>query len=89
MKKYFNYAIIGNKNITASFTKNGELLRLFYPNTDYRQFIDFFKTGVKINDSSMIYTHDDINNLYKQYYAEDTNIINTEIFNSYFKLKII
>ena len=41
MEKYFNDAIIGNKEITASLTKQGELIRLFYPNTDYRQFIDF------------------------------------------------
>lgn len=88
MEKYYNDAIIGNKEITASFTKKGELLRLFYPNTDYRQFIDFFHTGVKINDSSMIYLHNDINNLYNQYYTDNTNILNTEILNTYFKLKI-
>ena len=89
MEKYYNDAIIGNKEITASFTKKGELIRLFYPNTDYRQFIDFFHTGVKINDSSMIYLHDDINNTYNQYYTENTNILNTEILNTYFELKIL
>ena len=89
MEKYYNDAIIGNKEITASFTKKGELIRLFYPNTDYRQFIDFFHTGIKVNDSSMIYLHDDINNAYKQYYTENTNISNTEILNTYFELKIL
>lgn len=89
MEKYYNDAIIGNKEMIASFTKKGELIRLFYPNTDYRQFIDFLHTGVKINDSSMIYMHEDINNTYKQYYTEDTNILNTEIINTYFKLKTI
>ncbi|MBQ3145025.1 MAG: hypothetical protein IJB90_00270 [Clostridia bacterium] len=89
MEKYYNDAIIGNKEMIASFTKKGELIRLFYPNTDYRQFIDFLHTGVKINDSSMIYMHDDINNTYKQYYTENTNILNTEIINTYFKLKTI
>ena len=89
MEKYYNDAIIGNKEITASFTKKGELIRLFYPNTDYRQFIDFFHTGIKVNDSSMIYLHDDINNAYKQYYTENTNILNTEILNTYFELKIL
>ena len=89
MNKYYNDAIIGNKEITASFTKKGELIRLFYPNTDYRQFVDFFHTGVKINDSSMIYLHDDINNTYNQYYTENTNILNTEIINTYFDLKIL
>ena len=89
MEKYYNDAIIGNKEITASFTKKGELIRLFYPNTDYRQFIDFFHTGVKINDSSMIYLHNDVNNTYKQYYTKNTNILNTEILNTYFELKIL
>lgn len=89
MEKYFNDAIIGNKEITASFTANGELIRLFYPNTDYRQFIDFLHMGVKINDSAMIYLHDDINNMYKQYYTENTNILNTEILNTYFELKVL
>ena len=89
MNKYYNDAIIGNKEITASFTKKGELIRLFYPNTDYRQFVDFFHAGVKINDSSMIYLHDDINNTYNQYYTENTNILNTEIVNTYFDLKIL
>ena len=53
--KYYNDAFIGNKNILATYSKNGELLRLYYPNPDFRQFIDFFGTGIKINDSGMIY----------------------------------
>ena len=89
MEKYFNEAIIGNQNITASFTKKGELLRLLYPNTDYKQFIDFYHIGLKINDSNIVYLHSDINNVYNQYYTEGTNILNTEIFNTYFKLKVV
>ena len=89
MEKYYNDAIIGNKEMIASFTKKGELIRLFYPNTDYRQFIDFFHVGLKINDSSNIYLHKDINNTYKQYYTENTNILNTEILNTYFKVRIL
>ena len=89
MEKYFNDAIIGNKNITASYTKKGELLRIFYPYTDYKQLIEFFKTGMQINDSNIIYLHNDINNIYNQSYEEDTNILKTEIFNTYFKLKVI
>lgn len=89
MEKYFNDAIIGNENITASLTKNGELLRLLYPCTDYKQFIDFYHIGLKINDSNIVYLHDDINNVYNQHYVEGTNILNTEILNTYFKLKIV
>lgn len=88
MNKYFNDAVIGNGTITASYTKNGELLRLYYPNIDYRQFVDFFNVGIKVNDSNIIYTHKDVNNLYNQYYVEDTNILKTEIFNTYFRLQL-
>ena len=86
--KYFNDAIIGNNEMLASYTKNGELLRMYSPMREYKQFIEFFHTGVKINDSNIIYTHDDINNIYDQNYVEDTNILNTEIRNTYFNLKI-
>lgn len=89
MEKYYNDAIIGNTNIVASFTKYGELLRMYYPNRDYKQVINFFHMGLKINDSNIIYLHKDINNLYEQYYDEDTNILNTEIFNTYFNLRVI
>ncbi len=86
--KYNNDAIIGGKNITASYTKKGELLRVMYPMPDFRSWIDEFLTGVKINDSGMIYLHEDINNQYCQYYTENTNILHTEILNTYFQLSI-
>ena len=41
-KKYYNDAFIGNKDITVSFSKYGELLRLYYPLPDYRQYSAFF-----------------------------------------------
>ena len=88
-KKYYNDAFIGNQNITASLSKYGELLRLYYPNPDYRQYSDFFHVGLKINDSNIIYLHSDVNNRYNQYYTENTNVLNTEIENTYFNLKIL
>ena len=88
INKYYNDAIIGGKDITASYTKNGELLRLMYNTPDFRQFLDFFHTGVKVNDSCIIYLHEDQNNRYNQYYEEDTNVLNTEIENTYFNLKV-
>jgi len=87
--KYLNEAIIGNQNILATFTSKGELQRLYFPNKDNRQYISFYHTGVQINDSDLIYLHDDINNTYRQYYELDTNILNTEITNSYFNLKVL
>ena len=88
MKKYYNDAFVANKNMIASFSKYGELLRLYYPLPDYRQYSDYFRVGLKINDSNIIYLHNDPNNKYNQYYTKDTNILNTEIENTYFNLKI-
>ncbi len=87
--KYLNEAIIGNKNMIATFTLKGEMQRVYFPSKDNRQYINFFHTGVKINGSDLIYLHDDINNIYKQYYDLDTNILNTEITNTYFNLKVL
>ncbi len=87
--KYLNEAIIGNKNMLATFTKKGELQRIYYPNKDNRQYINFFHTGISINNSDVIYLADDINNIYFQYYDTDTNVLNTEITNTYFNLKIL
>ena len=89
MSKYLNEAIIGNKNVLATFSSKGEMLRIFYPSRDNRQYLNYFHMGLKINDSDIIYLHDDINNVYKQYYETDTNILNTEIVNTYFELKVL
>ena len=86
--KYFNDGVVGNKTITASFTKTGELIRLFYGAADYKQFLDTFHVGLKINDSALVYLHNDINNSYNQEYIKDTNMLKTEILNTYFSVKI-
>ena len=87
--KYLNEAIVGNKNMIATFTGKGELQRLYFPSKDNRQYINFFRTGVKLNQSDLIYLHDDINNIYKQYYDTDTNVLNTEVTNTYFNLTVV
>ena len=88
-KKYYNEAIIGNKNMIATFDSKGEMQRIYFPSKDNRQYINFFHTGVSVNNSDLIYLHEDINNTYKQYYELDTNILNTEITNTYFNLKVL
>ena len=89
MEKYLNEAIVGNTNILATFTQKGELQRMYFPERSINQHIDFSHFGVKINDSCIIYLHNDVNNIYKQYYDVNTNILNTEITNTYFNLKIL
>ena len=53
-KKYYNDALVGNEEMVVSFSSKGELLRLFYPTRDCRQFVDTLYTGVKINDSNLL-----------------------------------
>lgn len=77
MEKVYNDAIIGNQKMLITYSEKGELLRVFYPNVDFKQWIDFFHIGIKINDSRIIYLHEDINNVYNQEYVEDTNILKT------------
>ena len=89
MNKYLNEAIIGNKNMLVTVSSKGEIQRMYYPSKDNKQYINFYHIGVKVNDSDLIYLHDDINNVYKQYYDVNTNILNTEITNTYFNLKIL
>ena len=86
--KYFNDGVVGNKKIKASFTKSGEMLRLFYGSADYKQFVDLFHVGIKVNNSALIYLHNDINNTYSQEYIKDTNVLQTNILNKYFNVKI-
>lgn len=88
MKTYLNNAIIGNKELKIGLTDKGETTRICYPNVDFRQYIDFLHMGVKINDSNIIYLHNDSNNVYFQEYIEDTNILKTEVKNMYFNLRM-
>jgi len=88
MKTYKNDAIIGNKELKIGITDKGEIVRICYPNIDFRQFIDFLHMGVKVNDSNIIYLHNDVNNVYSQEYIEDTNVLKTVIKNTYFNLKM-
>ncbi len=87
--KYYNEAIIGNQKMIATLTAKGEIQRMYFPARDNRQYIEFFHTGVTINNSDLIYLHNDINNNYVQYYDPDTNVLNTEITNTYFNIKIV
>ena len=87
-EKYLNEGLVGNKVLKASFTSKGELLRLLYGCADYKEFIDTFHTGIKVNDSAVIYLHNDVNNVYSQNYEMDTNILETEIYNTYFNFRV-
>ena len=36
MEKYINEALVGNKNVLATFTSRGELQRLYFPRKKYK-----------------------------------------------------
>ncbi len=88
MKTYLNDAIIGNRDIKIAETNKGEIIRFCYPHVDFREIVDFMHMGVKINDSNIIYLHNDPNNIYLQEYIDDTNILKTEVKNTYFNLRM-
>ena len=52
--KYFNDAIIGNKDMLVSLSKTGELLRLYYPMRDNKQYIDFLFTQIMMLITNII-----------------------------------
>ena len=81
--------LFGNGKVTATFSKTGEILRFFYPHPDFKQFFEWMRMSVKVNDSLNISLHNDINNTYMQRYAANTNILQTEIFNTYFNLRVL
>ena len=81
--------LYGNGKVTATFSKTGELLRFFYPGPDFKQFLEWLRMSVKINESLNISLHNDVNNTYMQRYIENTNVLQTEIFNTYFNLRIL
>ena len=66
-----------------------EVVNIMYLYLFGSQFIDEFLVGIRVNDSRLINLANDINNVYSQNYVEQTNILNTEIINTYFNLKIV
>lgn len=87
-EKFYNDGLVGNEKVKASFSKTGELLRLFYGSPDYKQFLETFHVGLKINESALVYLHNDINNVFSQEYVKDSNVLQTYIHNTYFNVKI-
>jgi len=78
----------GNKEIITSFSKTGELLRIDCKQLDYRQLLEFYHVGITVNDSNILYLHEDINNRYEQWYEKNTNVLHTKIENTYFHITV-
>ncbi|MFZ5985613.1 MAG: glycoside hydrolase family 15 protein [Bacillota bacterium] len=77
-KTYLNDAIIGNSSMLGCLTRNGELVRLFWPHIDYPQHIERLVTGVFFTEqkNSTTWLNED-NWRHSQFYIEDTNILKT------------
>ena len=55
--------------MVASYSNTGELIRLLYPNVDYKQFIDFFHVGIRLNDSGLANANGRLIMVFFIYYA--------------------
>lgn len=77
-KTFFNDAVIGNSSMLGCLTRNGELVRLFWPNIDYPQHIDAFNAGIFFvgrEDSPIRLDSESLP--HEQRYIPDTNIVET------------
>ena len=84
--KYYNDAIIGNKNLKATFSKKGELLRLYYPYIDFRQVLrmsDDFKAIEYIGSSIITITFNNYFDIQKYYKEIDLFFYNDTLDESY------
>ena len=77
-KTYFNDALVGNSKMLGCLTKNGELIRLFWPNIDYSQHVDMLHIGIlmPLMSKNTYWLHDDMWE-HNQEYIEKTNVIVT------------
>ncbi|MGE4283757.1 MAG: glycoside hydrolase family 15 protein [Clostridia bacterium] len=78
MKTYFNDAVIGNSRVLGCITRDGELVRLFWPNIDYPQHIESFQIGIYApgSENSTRWLQGSEWEHYQRYIA-DTNILET------------
>ena len=74
--KYYNKAIIGNGVVLACLDEKAELIRLYYPNIDYFQNIDFYNLGFVYDNANYVCWFKD-SQVLNQYY--DGNILYTKL----------
>lgn len=86
-RSYFNDGITGNGRLLVSFTGNGEVNRVFWPEQDYAQQINNIFIGIKFDNNYTKFLHE---NLWytEQRYEKKTNILVTMYENSDFGLRI-
>ncbi|MFC4768364.1 glycoside hydrolase family 15 protein [Effusibacillus consociatus] len=75
-KPYLVDSIIGNGRILASLTKNGELVRAFWPTIDYAQHVNQTLAGIRVNGGPIIWISG-VDFTHEQNYLPDTNIVVT------------
>ena len=89
-KTYFNNAVIGNSRMLGCVGDRGELVRLFWPNIDYKQHIEKLAVGIylhgAIGGTAWLDAHDW---RHSQRYVPDTNILETVCINEGLKLHVV
>lgn len=88
-KSYYNNAITGNSSMLVCFSEKTELLRLFWPNIDYKQQFDSLLCGIFIQNrpGSTVWLNDARCEHYQEY-VYDTNIIKSIIKNYFDGYKV-
>ena len=86
-RSYFNDGITGNGRLLVSFTGNGEVNRVFWPEQDYAQQINNIFIGIKFDNDYTKFLHENLWYI-EQRYEKKTNILVTMYENSDFGLRI-
>lgn len=89
MDSYFNHAIIGNGNVLGCFNKKGLLQRLYWPDIDYFQQVEFLRVGISFDHmgwDTLWCDNDDF--LSEQQYEDNTAILITNLKNDKLGLEL-
>lgn len=87
-KSYLNDAIIGNSRMLGCISKEGELLRLFWPNIDHMQQVEQFEVGFRLDNDTPVFLGKTNFNI-EQSYENKTNILITQFTNEQVGIEIM
>ncbi len=75
-KPYYNNSMTGNSRMLCCLSDRGELIRLYWPDIDFRQCIEKLTVGVFAQNTQWL---EQTGDEYEQWYLRDTNMIRTVV----------
>ncbi len=89
IKSFLVHAILGNSKLLATYSKEGELLRLWWPHIDYPQHIEEVKEGLYVEGkmSEVVFRNSE-SFIHTQKYDENSPILFTRSVSEALKLEI-